>query len=152
MCIRRGELPGVFPRTLGQEPVGDIASVGPGVRTRKVGDRVGVPWVQMTCGRCEWCARGKPIFCEKSIGTRVDIGGGHAEYMLAPVSPVDLITKRIRILGSQQNSREYLYEALQIAASGKVKVIAETYALDEVARAYDRAEHGQVRFRAVITT
>jgi D-arabinose 1-dehydrogenase-like Zn-dependent alcohol dehydrogenase len=40
----RGEMPGTFPRTLGHEPVGDIASVGPGVRTRKVGDRVGVPW------------------------------------------------------------------------------------------------------------
>jgi alcohol dehydrogenase len=79
----RGELPGKFPRTLGHEPVGEIESVGVGVRTRKVGDRVGVPWVQMTCGRCEWCARGKPTFCEKSVGTGVDIGGGHAEYMLA---------------------------------------------------------------------
>jgi alcohol dehydrogenase len=40
-----------------------------------------------------------------------------------PVHPGDLIARRIRILGSQQNDREYLYEALQIAASGKVKVM-----------------------------
>jgi hypothetical protein len=39
-----------------------------------------------------------------------------------PVHPGDLISRRIRILGSQQNGRQYLYEALQIAASRKVKV------------------------------
>jgi alcohol dehydrogenase len=56
-----------------------------------------------------------------------------------------------RVLGSQQNSREFLYEALQIAATGKVKVMTETYVLDEIARAYERVEQGKVRFRAVIT-
>jgi alcohol dehydrogenase len=76
----RGELPGDFPRTLGHEPVGEIVAVGPGVTTRKTG---GVPWVQHTCGRCEWCARSKPMFCEQGIGTGVQIGGGHAEYMVA---------------------------------------------------------------------
>jgi alcohol dehydrogenase len=59
--------------------------------------------------------------------------------------------RRIRVLGSQQNGREYLYEALQIAATGKVKVITETYVLDEIATAYERVEQGKVRFRAVIT-
>src|ERR1700691_6365542 len=54
-----GHLPGAFPRILGHEPVGEIVSLGAGVTTRKVGDRVGVPWVQSTDGRCEWCARGK---------------------------------------------------------------------------------------------
>jgi len=79
----RGESPGDFPRTLGHEPVGEIVAVGPGVTTRKTGDRVGVPWVQHTCGRCEWCARSKPMFCEQGIGTGVRISGGHAEYMVA---------------------------------------------------------------------
>jgi dehydrogenase len=54
-----GELPGAFPRILGHEPIGEIVAVGPGVRTRRVGDRVGVPWVQASCGRCEWCLRGR---------------------------------------------------------------------------------------------
>ena len=67
------------------------------------------------------------------------------------VHPRSLIDRRLRVLGSQQNSREYLYEALQIAASGKVKVITETYVLDEIAKAYERVEQGNVRFRAVIT-
>jgi D-arabinose 1-dehydrogenase-like Zn-dependent alcohol dehydrogenase len=41
---------------------------------------------------------------------------------------------------------------LQIAAIGKVRVMAETFPLEEVARAYERVENGQVRYRAVITT
>ncbi len=49
-----GQLPGDFPRTLGHEPVGEIAAVGAAVTTRKVGDRVGVPWGQHTGSRCEW--------------------------------------------------------------------------------------------------
>ena len=273
-------------RTLGHEPVGEIVAVGTGVNTRRVGDRVGVPWIQATCGRCEWCLRGRPMFCPDQIGTGAQISGGHAEYMLAfadatmllpedisyeqaapifcagytvwsglrwadpkpgerlavigigglghlavqyakaagfetiavshspnkdrlvrelgadavvrdgeslsqaggadvvlgtsnsadamadaikglrpdgrlvvmgfepkplPFSIGDLIMRRIRVLGSQQNSREYLYEALQWVAKGKVKVFAETYSLAEIGRAYDRVEAGQVRFRAVIT-
>ena len=35
-----------FPRTLGHEPVGEIVAVGEGVTSRKIGDRVGVPWIQ----------------------------------------------------------------------------------------------------------
>ena len=67
-----------------------------------------------------------------------------------PVSPGDLIVRRLKIIGSQQNGREYLYEALDYVAKGKVKVIAETYKLGDVNRAYDRVAEGKVRFRAVI--
>jgi alcohol dehydrogenase len=35
------------------------------------------------------------------------------------------VVPRIKIVGSQQNGREYLYEALDYVAKGKVKVIAE---------------------------
>jgi len=281
----RGEIPSPFPRTLGHEPVGDIVAIGPGVTARKVGDRVGVPWMQTSCGRCEWCRRDKPMFCANALGTSMQLPGGHAEYMLAyadatmllpeglsyeqaapifcagytvwsglrwaapqpgervavvgigglghlavqyakaagfhtiavshspdkdrlirelgadevvrdgaglagaggadivlgtsnsmdatadsirglrpdgrlvimgaeakplTVSPFELLMKRIKIIGSQQNSREYLYEALALAAKGKVRVMNETYRLDEIRKAYERVEKGQVRFRAVV--
>ncbi len=281
-----GHIPGEFPRIIGHEPAGEIVAVGPGVTTRKIGDRVGVPWVQTTCGRCEWCRRGKRVFCQEGISTGIHSQGGHAEYMPAyaeatmllpdgvsyeqaapifcagytvwgglrwanpqpgervavvgigglghlglqyakaagfetiaisrstdkdklirelgadeivrdgkglarlggadvvlgtsnsadamadtiqglrpdgrlvvmgvegkpiPVSPADLIGRRIRILGSTQNSPEYLYEALEFVAKGKVKVIAETYPLRDIVRAYERVERGQARFRAVVT-
>jgi len=284
--ITEGEvpLPIEFPRTIGHEPVGEIVEVGQGVTSRQVGDRVGVPWLQNTCGRCEWCLRGKNLFCEKQIGTGINTPGGHAEYMIAnaestmllpkeisyeQAAPIfcagytvysglrhadpkphekiaivgigglghlgiqyskacgfetiavshskdkeelcykmgaDLVVKnaeelkqaggadvilatsnsnqaaseaisglrpdgrvmiigfdtkpiqvpphilftRARIMGSQQNSREYLYEALDYVAKGKVKVIMETFSLEDIDRAYDKVANGQVRFRAVI--
>ncbi|MBD1848017.1 alcohol dehydrogenase catalytic domain-containing protein [Cyanobacteria bacterium FACHB-63] len=284
--ITQGHIPTQFPRTLGHEPVGKIVAIGEGVRTRQVGDRVGVPWVQASCGRCEWCLRGKRLFCANQIGTGVQMQGSHAEYMLAyadatmllpeglsyeQAAPIfcagytvwsgiriadpkpheriavvgvgglghlaiqyakaagfetiaishspdkekmirdlgadevvadgeqlqkmggadvilatansykpataamqglrpdgrlvaigvsdepfeidvqPLIMQRQRIIGSTQNDVEYLYEALDYVAKGKVKVITETYSLDEINRAYERVENGEVRFRAVIT-
>lgn len=280
-----GHLPGSFPRTLGHEPVGEIVEIGPGVTTRKVGDRVGAAWIQATCGRCEWCFRNKPMFCQQSQTTGGEMNGGHAEYMLsfadatmlipdaisyeqaAPifcagytvwsglrwadpkpcervavlgigglghlavqyakaagfetiaishspdkdvlikklgadeivrngeelskigadiilsttnsnaaminsiqglrpdgrfvamgldVNPLqlslgDLISKRIKIIGSQQNGREYLYEALDMVAKGKVKVVEETFPLDDITEAFDKVKNGKVRFRAIIT-
>lgn len=282
--IASGALGVQFPHVLGHEPVGEIVAVGSAVTTRKKGDRVGVPWVQSSCGRCEWCLRGKPMFCANSVGTGIQTQGGHAEYMLAeaaatvlvpetlaweqaapifcagytvwsgfriaqprphervavvgigglghlavqyakaagfeviamthskdkepllrqlgadevvpdgrglaaaggadvilatsnsyapvtdaiqglrpegrlvlmgvapePLSvPTSIMWVRGSILGSAQNSPEHLYEALDYAARGKVKVMAETYPLGDIARAYDRVKAGSVRFRAVI--
>jgi D-arabinose 1-dehydrogenase-like Zn-dependent alcohol dehydrogenase len=54
------------------------------------------------------------------------------------------------VIGSIQNGPEYLYEALQIAARGGVRVRSEEYPLDDVAEAYDRLVDGRVRFRAVL--
>ncbi len=283
--ITHGALPTQFPRVLGHEPVGEIVEIGPGVASRKIGDRVGVGWVQRGCGRCEWCLRGKKELCQNAISTGITLQGSHAEYMLAyadatmlipgnlsyeQATPIfcagytvwsglrladpkpheriavvgigglghlalqyskasgfetiavtkskdkeksiramgadevvesgekllaaggtdvllatsnswaataeaakgmrpdgriilmgvsqeplnytpELMFKRARLLGSSQNGPEYLYEALDIVAKGKVKVIEEVYKLDEITRAYDRVAEGKVRYRAVIT-
>lgn len=280
-----GHIPGEFPRILGHEPVGEIIALGGGVTSRQVGDRVGVPWIQSSCGRCEWCQRGKPLFCAFQKGTSVNLPGGHAEKMVAyadatmlipeglsyeqaapifcagytvwsglrwadpkpgeriavvgigglghlavqyakaagfytiavshspdkdglikelgadqivrngqglldaggadvvlgtgnsteamtdaikglrpdgrlvamgfeakplMISPSDLIMKRIKVIGSQQNNREFLYEALQFAAAGKVKVMCEVFPFDKIQEAYEKVEQGKVRFRAVV--
>jgi alcohol dehydrogenase len=65
-------------------------------------------------------------------------------------SPGELWLNRLQIIGSNQNGREYLYEALDYVAKGKVKVMAETFHLDDVADAYEKVANGNVRFRAVI--
>ena len=67
------------------------------------------------------------------------------------VSLGDLIGKRIRVIGSQQNGPEYLFEALDFVAQGRVKTIVETYPLAEAPKAYERVAEGQARFRAVLT-
>jgi alcohol dehydrogenase len=67
------------------------------------------------------------------------------------LSLADLILKRIKIIGSQQNHREFLFEALDMVARGKVKVMAETYPLRDINTAYEKVKNGKVRFRAVVT-
>src|ERR671933_1635427 len=87
----KGALGVKFPYTIGHEPAGEIVALGEDVTTRKVGDRVGVPWLQSTCGRCEWCQRGKSFFCPNHIATGINISGGHAEYMVAYADATQLI-------------------------------------------------------------
>ena len=79
---------------------------------------------------------------------RIVTMGADAEPI--PVSLMDLISRRIQVIGSSQNDREHLYEALDYAAKGKVKVIEEIYKLDEARKAYERVAEGKVRFRAVL--
>ena len=67
------------------------------------------------------------------------------------ISLMDLIMKRIRIIGSQQNGPEYLYEALDFVAQGKVKTIVETHPLGEAPKTYQRVAEGKTRFRTVLT-
>lgn len=283
--MTQGFLSASFPCILGHEPVGEIVELGDGVTSRKVGDRVGVPWVQSTCGRCEWCQRGRPMYCCEQIGTGVNIPGGHAQYMIAyadatqllpanieyeQAAPVfcagytaysglrmadpnvhervaivgigglghlaiqyakvagfetiavthskdkeelayklgaddvvfsgdalrkhkgadvilatgnsyaaitdalkglrpdgrmvlmgiskepltlnglDLLLKQNRIIGSLKDKREYLYEALDYVASGQVRVMTESYTLENLAEGYERVLRNKTRFRAVL--
>jgi alcohol dehydrogenase len=284
--ITKGGLGVKFPNTIGHEPAGEIVALGESVTTRKVGDRVGVPWVQSTCGRCEWCQRGKLFFCPNQIATGINIAGSHAEYMVAYADATQLIQdglsydqaapifcagytvysglrfadpkphervaivgigslghlgiqyakaagfetiavthskdkeelayklgadsvvadgqellnkeggadvilatsnsyrstadsikglrpdgrlvlmgvsaterltlspeilfKRGRIIGSTQNDRVHLYEALDYVAKGKVRVMTEIFPLKEISSAYDKVANGNVRFKAVI--
>src|SRR5437762_1462853 len=90
-----GHLPGTFPRILGHEPVGEIVEIGTGVISRNSGDRVGVPWIQTTCARCEWCMRGRPMFCQNQKSTGMEYSGGHAEYMLAYADATMLIPDQV---------------------------------------------------------
>ena len=282
--LTEGILPARFPNTLGHEPVGEIVELGQNVTSRKVGDRVGVSWTQHTCGRCEWCQRGKSLFCLEQIGTGVNIAGGHAEYMVAYADATQLLPEglqyeqaapifcagytvysglriaepkpheriaivgvgglghlaiqyakvcgfetiaithskdkeelahklgadvvvsdgkglkksggadvilatsnsykatsdtlkglrpdgrlvlmglsdeplivtghllmgRGRIIGSIQNDREYLYEALDYVAKGKVRVMTESFPLDDMNMVYEKVVKGELRFRAVL--
>jgi D-arabinose 1-dehydrogenase-like Zn-dependent alcohol dehydrogenase len=58
---------------------------------------------------------------------------------------------RQTVQGTAQVGPEYLYEALDFVAQGKVKTIVETYPLREAPKAYDRVAEGKARFRAVLT-
>jgi D-arabinose 1-dehydrogenase-like Zn-dependent alcohol dehydrogenase len=48
------------------------------------------------------------------------------------------------------NVRQHLYEALDYVAKGMVKVMTETFLLEDVTDAYNKVVRGEVRFGAVI--
>lgn len=76
------------PVVLGHEVVGRIVEIGPGVDGLRVGDRVGVPWIYWTCGKCEFCREGNENLCVKQQITGVTVDGGYAEFMKAPATHI----------------------------------------------------------------
>lgn len=56
-------VPEYFPMLGGHEGAGVIAEVGPGVRSVKPGDRVGLSFIA-ACGRCRWCVSGMTYLCD----------------------------------------------------------------------------------------
>jgi propanol-preferring alcohol dehydrogenase len=79
-----GELPNPkLPIVPGHEIVGRIKAVGADVIGLKKGDRVGVPWLGWTCGRCEFCLRGQENLCPQACFTGYQIDGGFAEETTA---------------------------------------------------------------------
>ena len=61
-----------------------------------------------------------------------------------------LLGKQTRIVGSMQNHRRDLVEALELAAAGKVKPWIEAYPLEKANDVRSRLEAGRVRYRAVL--
>lgn len=80
--VIEGELPQKkSPLTPGHQVVGVVEKVGSKVSTHKNGDRVGVAWLNWTCGECEFCKQGKENLCTKAKFTGYDVDGGFAEYI-----------------------------------------------------------------------
>ena len=84
--ILKGDVPAVTPgRILGHEAVGTIESVGSGVKTRRVGDRVLVSCIT-ACGTCRFCREGAYGQCLGGggwiLGHKID--GTQAEFVRVP--------------------------------------------------------------------
>lgn len=78
--------PGVVP---GHEVVGRVVEVGPagaGPAPFTGGDRVGIPWLRHTDGRCRWCRSGNENLCVSPAFTGWDADGGYAEYAVVDAS------------------------------------------------------------------
>ncbi len=77
------ELPlSTLPLILGHQIVGTVAIAGPGAR-QAVGERVGIPWLGSTCGRCRFCRSGRENLCDGARFTGYHLDGGYAEYTVA---------------------------------------------------------------------
>ncbi|MFB3737486.1 MAG: zinc-dependent alcohol dehydrogenase family protein [Candidatus Velamenicoccus archaeovorus] len=70
-----------LPLILGHQIVGRVEEVGPGVSG--VAERVGVPWLGWTCGRCAACRAGRENLCPDARFTGYQLDGGYAEHVVA---------------------------------------------------------------------
>jgi len=79
-----GELPQAHtPIVPGHEIVARVEAVGAGVGAFSRGQRVGVPWLGWTCGRCAYCVSGRENLCDQARFTGCQIDGGYAEHCVA---------------------------------------------------------------------
>lgn len=79
-----GELSGPkLPLVPGHEIVGEVIRTGPGAETFSAGDRVGVPWLGYSCGRCHYCRGGRENLCGLARFTGYQMDGGYATHAVA---------------------------------------------------------------------
>jgi threonine dehydrogenase-like Zn-dependent dehydrogenase len=154
-----------FPQVLGHEVVGTIERVGPGVRTRRAGDRVVLnPWLScVTRGLppCDWCQRGDLAQCLSfrrgtlapgiHHGNSADATGGFASLVPAHESqclPVpDGVPDEEAVLADPFSVS--LHAVLRNPPEGGVALVYGCGTLGLLAVAILRALHPSVRVLAV---
>ena len=72
-----------LPVVPGHEIIGEVVQAGTHVDGIKVGQRVGVPWLGGTCGRCPYCRTARENLCDRPLFTGYVRDGGYAHYALA---------------------------------------------------------------------
>ncbi|MCL0044425.1 zinc-binding dehydrogenase [Dehalococcoidia bacterium] len=78
---------GSFPHILGCDMAGEISELGPGCGDVQIGQRVMIDYV-VKCNICDYCSIGRNELCRHSLRMGVDIDGGYAQYVRAPVQNV----------------------------------------------------------------
>ena len=83
------------PMTLGHEFSGVIESLGGGVKTLRVGDRVVSANNPFACGSCAICKRGYPNMCPHKRAMGIHSDGCFAEYIKLPANLIYQIPDNI---------------------------------------------------------
>ena len=83
-----------LPHISGVDVAGEVAEAGPGVWGWRPGDRV-VLYSGLTCGHCEFCARGEETMCSAYRIFGEDTHGGLAEYCRIPASNLEPLPDHI---------------------------------------------------------
>jgi len=81
------------PLVLGHEITGEVAEVGEGVKSFRVGERVFASH-HVPCGKCRYCLAGHQSVCDMLRATHFD-PGGFAEYVRVPKINVELGSFRL---------------------------------------------------------
>jgi propanol-preferring alcohol dehydrogenase len=79
-----GELPDIkYPIIPGHEIVGRVETLGAGVTSLRIGQRVGIPWLGHTCGHCPYCRTARENLCDAPLFTGYTRDGGFATKTVA---------------------------------------------------------------------
>lgn len=79
-----GELPNQrVPIIPGHEIVGRIDRLGADVTGLSIGERVGIPWLGHTCGKCPYCVMQRENLCDDPLFTGYTRDGGFATSVIA---------------------------------------------------------------------
>jgi alcohol dehydrogenase, propanol-preferring len=151
-----------LPLVPGHQIVGVVEGLGSAVTGFARGERVGVPWLGGTCGRCDFCLGGQENLCDRALYTGYQLDGGFAEFCVADarfclrpprdkdataVAPwlcAGLIGYRaLRMAGEAEHLGFYGFGAAahllaQIAAAQGRRVYAFTRASDDASKAFAR--------------
>jgi propanol-preferring alcohol dehydrogenase len=85
--VVEGELPvRLSPVIPGHQIVGRVTAAGSQVKDFAPNDRVGIAWLNRTCGKCKYCLAGRENLCEQALFTGWSVNGGYAEYAVVPAS------------------------------------------------------------------
>lgn len=74
-------IPPKLPIIPGHEIIGEVASVGEGVKHFREGDRVGIQPLYSSCLNCEYCLSGNEHLCNERRIVGDTENGGYAEYI-----------------------------------------------------------------------
>jgi NADPH:quinone reductase-like Zn-dependent oxidoreductase len=86
LWVRRGlPVETTMPHIGGSDVAGIVDALGPGVLGVETGARV-VADPSISCGRCEWCARGEAPLCREYRILGEHTQGGMAEYVVVPAT------------------------------------------------------------------
>lgn len=71
-----------LPLTPGHQIVGRVDAAGRSVERFSLGQRVGVAWLNATCGICDYCASGQENLCPEAMFTGLHVDGGYGDFAL----------------------------------------------------------------------
>lgn len=72
--------PSKLPIVLGHQIVGKVVERGSEAKRFLLGDRVGIAWINFSCGKCVFCRNGYENLCYDFQATGRDADGGYAEF------------------------------------------------------------------------
>jgi propanol-preferring alcohol dehydrogenase len=71
-----------------------VKSLGSEAKKFNLGDRVGIAWINSSCGKCYFCQKGNENLCQEFKATGCHVNGGYAQYTVVSEDFAYLIPER----------------------------------------------------------